>query len=122
MDIADCMRVEEIRLATIDDEHLGLLSKYVLCVWPCRVEIQKLQLYWSFRDEIANIDGIVIKDTRIILLESLQNQALRQLHMYHMGIEKTRLPVCKSLNWENMNVSIEDMIQNYPTLLDFHVT
>ena len=34
MDIPDCMTGEEIRLATLDDEHLGMLSKYVLCGWP----------------------------------------------------------------------------------------
>ena len=30
-DIPDCMSAEEIRVATLDDDDLGLLSAYVLC-------------------------------------------------------------------------------------------
>ena len=34
MDIPDWMKAEEIRTATIDDEHLGMLPKLVLHGWP----------------------------------------------------------------------------------------
>ena len=46
LDIPNCM-TEEIKLATLDDEHLGILSEYVLCIWPStKVEVQKeLQSY-----------------------------------------------------------------------------
>ena len=29
-DIPDCMTVEEIRVATLDNEHLGILSEHML--------------------------------------------------------------------------------------------
>ena len=63
MDIPYCMTAEEIRLATLDDEHLGILSEYVLCIWPStKVKMQKdLQPYWSFIDEIVIIDAITMK-------------------------------------------------------------
>ena len=57
------MTAEEIRLATLYDEHLGILSEYVLCIWPStKVKMQKdLQPYWSFMDEIVIIDAITMK-------------------------------------------------------------
>ena len=47
-------------MKTIDNEHIGLLSNYVLHVWPStKLEVKnEVQPYWSFRDEIVVIDGI----------------------------------------------------------------
>ena len=50
-------------MTILDNEHLSMLSKYVLCSWQSRkVEVQKeTHLYWSSRDEIAIIDGTAMK-------------------------------------------------------------
>ena len=58
LDIPDGMTREEIRLATPDDEHLGMLSEYIMHSWQSTKDevLKELQLYWSFRDEIAIID------------------------------------------------------------------
>ena len=41
MDIQDYMTTEEIQHATIDDEHIGVLSNYVLHGWPStQAEVQ----------------------------------------------------------------------------------
>ena len=58
MDVPHCIQAEIIRLATLDNEHLAVLSEYVWNAWPLmKAEVQKeLQPYWSLRDEIAIID------------------------------------------------------------------
>ena len=58
------MTAKEIKVATLVDEFLGLLSEYVLQDWPSmKAEVQKeLQQYWEFRDEIAITDGITMKN------------------------------------------------------------
>ena len=60
MNIPDWMTTEEIGVATLDNEHLGILSEHVLCCWPStKAEVQKdLQLYWSFRHDIAIITQV----------------------------------------------------------------
>ena len=72
------MTAEEIRLATIDYKHIGMLSNYVLHGLPAvKSEVQKeVQPYWSFRDEIVIIDRITIKERRIIRPTSLQRKHL----------------------------------------------
>ena len=54
-----------------------------------------VQPYWSYRDELAVIDGIILIGKCIIIPNSLKEQVLSQLHTNHMGIEKTKL-----LAWE----------------------
>ena len=70
-----------------------MLSDLVLHSWPLtKVEVQQeLQPNWSFRDEIAIIEGIVMKGRRIIVPAVLQDKVLKQLHLNHMGIQKMRL-------------------------------
>ena len=62
MNIPDSMPAEEIKYATLDDEHLGILLKYVLHGWLLtKGELQKeLQPYCPFTDKIASIDGITV--------------------------------------------------------------
>ena len=65
---------------------------------------KELQPYWSFRDDIAIVDGIAMK---ILVLSSLQSKAL------NTGIEKTRLMACESIYWVNMNAGIEETVKNF---------
>ena len=43
---------------------------------------------------LAVKDGIVMKGRHIIIPERLKQQVLDQLHVNHMGIEKTKLLAC----------------------------
>ena len=74
MDIQDHMRAGEIRVATMEDEHLSALAEIILHSWPSmKAEVQKeLQPYSLLRDEIEIIDRISIKGRIIIILTSLQ--------------------------------------------------
>ena len=44
--------------------------------------------YWSFKDDLAVIDGVVMKGRYITIPKALKQQALNPLHINHMGIEK----------------------------------
>ena len=104
---------EEIIVATLDNEHIGILSKHVLYSWPST----KL----SYRGNYSHIgcSEMRLKGVRIIAPVSIQNKALKQLYVNHMGKEKTRLLSCECIYWVNMNVDIEETVKNCPTCLDF---
>ena len=65
------------------------------------------------------IDNIAIKGIGMIILASLQNKVLNQLHINYMGIRKTRLLACKPIYWVNMTTNIEDMIKSVSHTLIF---
>ena len=100
------MTAEEIGIETLDDELIDMLSELILCSWPStKAEVQKgLQPYSSFRDEIAVIAGIRMMGRRTVTPAVLQEKALKQLYLSHVQIEKTRLLVCESVYWYNMNM------------------
>ena len=83
----------EISLVVLDDEHIGVLSSYMMCGWPlmkCEVGKERQQ-YWSCRNEILAIDGITVEGREITRLAFLQKKTLDQWHISYMGVEKTRL-------------------------------
>ena len=68
---------------------------------------------------MAVIDGVIMNGSHIIIPEILKPQVLDQLHINHMGIEKTKLLVCKSIYWANINNDIESFIKIVPHVLNF---
>ena len=54
------------------------------------------------------IDGVILKGRHIIIPESLQKQALEQLHVNHMAIEKIKILVHESIYCIGMNIDIEN--------------
>ena len=49
---------------------------------------KKLQPNWAVGDEIEIIDRIAIKGRRIIIPVSLQDEAINQVHINCMGMER----------------------------------
>ena len=67
--------------------------------------------YWSYKNDLAVIDGIVMEGRCIIIPKGLKQQALDQLHVNHMEIEKTKLLVCESIYMVNINNDIENHVK-----------
>ena len=57
---------------------------------------------------MAVIDRVILKGRHVVIPELLQNQALQQFHVNHVGIEKTKLLACESIYWIDMNVDIKN--------------
>ena len=75
--------------------------------------------YWSSKDNLAVIYGIVMKGRCIIIPEVLKQKALDQIYVNHMGIEKTKLLAHDSIYWVNINNDIENHVKNCGTCLEF---
>ena len=120
-DMLECLSMAEIQQASSQDDHLQQLKSLITAGWPdSRDELHvDLRPYWSYRDELVVIDGIIPKGRHIIMPNSLRQQVLNHLHTNHMGIEKTKLPACKSVYWSNINADIEKYIKQCATCLEF---
>ena len=115
------MSIAQIQQVTMQDEYLQQLGGYIIAHWPdIKDQVQQeIRMYWSFRDDMAGIDGITMKGRHVIIPEVLKAQMLDQLHINHMGIEKTKLLACKSIYWVNINDDIENFIKKCTTCLTF---
>ena len=71
---------------------------------------------------MAVIDRAILKGRWIVIPNTLQKQALEQLHINHMGLDKTKLLVDKSIYWSGIHRNIEKHIKNFSTQVEAHQT
>ena len=118
-DMPECLSMTELQHASSHDNHLQKLKHFIITGWPHSKDniSEELKPYWSYRDELPVINGIMLKGRCIIIPNSLRQQVLDQLHINHMGIEKTKLLVCKCVYWHSINADIEKYIKQCATCL-----
>ena len=118
-DILECISIQDIQWATIQDDHLDQLKDYIIK----RLAIKKKQISMG-AETILNFSLWAGHNRRhtnegrwIIILLDLQKQALEHLHSNHMGIEKSRLLIHKSTYWINMFMDIENAVKRFHILI-----
>ena len=113
IDIPECMTIQDIQQATIKDDHWQELRQHIISCWPeNRNEVpQETRPYWTIRDGMAVIDGIIMKGRWIVISRELQKQAMSQPHNSNIGVEMMRLPACEYIYWIGINTDIENHIK-----------
>ena len=63
MNVPECMSVQQIQQATLQDEHLQQLKGYITAGWQESKDKlhQDIRVYWSFRDDMAVIYSNILK-------------------------------------------------------------
>ena len=105
-------KMKEVRQATESDPQLRALKQVILNGWPadrqnCR---QDLHIFWNFRDELTEIDGIIFKGTKIFIPEALRKSMLDKLHVDHLGEEKTQQRARGIFFWPGMCSDIKQKV------------
>ena len=120
-DMPEYLSMTELQQASSQDNHLQKLKHFIITGWPnSKDEIStELKLYWSNRDELVVIGGVILKGRCIIIPNSLRQQVLDQLYTNHIGIEKMKLLACKCVYWHSINADIEKYIIQCATCLVF---
>ena len=70
-----------------------------------------LHPYWNFRDELTIESGILMKNYKVLIPETLKQKYLRQIHQGHQGIEACRARAREFVFWVNINKDIEELVQ-----------
>ena len=112
-DIPKCMSILQIQQTTAQDVHLQCL-KYILVTGMLSTKDQlhiNIRPYWSYKDDLTVIDDVFMKDRCIVIPQDLKQQALEQLLVNHMGIEKTKPLMSESVYWVNINNDIENHVK-----------
>ena len=106
-------KLQTLRLETRADAGLQSLITVITNGWPERQCLlpTPLRPYWSYRDELAVEDGLVLKGDRIFIPLSLQAETLMKLHESHQGIEKTRLRARTCVYWNGINRDIDEVVR-----------
>jgi hypothetical protein len=83
-------KMEQIRLTTKSDPQMKILSSVIHEEWPNNRSDcpQSILEFWNFRDELSVIDGVILKNTKILVPAELRSLMLDIIHDANLGLEK----------------------------------
>ena len=104
---------DEMLQETNKDEELQSLKHYISTGWPAkRSQIPvSLHPYWNFRDELTVESGILMKNSKVLIPETLKQKYLKQIHQGHQGIEACRSRAREFVFWININSDLKEMVE-----------
>ena len=107
----------QLKADTSRDPILSQLREYIFQGFPEKVSDLPTEIrpYFAFRDELAIESGVIFKGKQVLIPETMQNEILKQLHVAHQGIEKTRKLARESVYWLNISKHIETMCKTCET-------
>ena len=111
------LSLEKIKRVTENDPDLKTLRQYIQDVFPAnRSDCAELvQTYFGFREELAIVNGLIVKVHWAVIPSQLHDEALKLLHSSHMGIVKTKDWARTSFFWPSINQDIESHLSEcYP--------
>ena len=106
------LTLQDIKEETIKDCQLTKLETYIVGGFPkhkleCSEDIRS---FYDYRDSLTIIDGMVLKDKRIVIPTSLHELALENLHRSHIAIVKTKERASTSMFWPKIYNDIENLL------------
>ncbi|XP_038061713.1 uncharacterized protein K02A2.6-like [Patiria miniata] len=110
-------RLAAVKRETERDPILQELKQIIISGWPDRMKDlpAPLRPYWSFRDELAIADGILMKGCCVVIPTAMHTYTLNKLHEGHQVATKTKLRAKDTVYWLNMNQDIDHVVSQCPT-------
>ncbi|KAL0151936.1 hypothetical protein M9458_052743, partial [Cirrhinus mrigala] len=71
--------------------------------------------FHDIRGDLCVMDGILLKQNRIVIPQSLRQDILHRIHEGHLGIEKCKRRARETVFWHEINKDIEKMVRQCDT-------
>ena len=113
--------LHEITITTREDDELALLKHTITQGWPSIIKevLSVLQSYWTLRKELTVEDGIIFKDTQIVIPAKKCETVLKLIHEHHLGLNKCMLRAKDTVYWPGLNDQLERLVLNYDLCLKY---
>ena len=97
--------------ANVTDPDMRQLLPMVMTGWPSSKASLPVCLtpYWSVRDELSIIDGILYRGWQVVVPPSLRSSMLKKIHSSHMGADSNYRMCRDILYWPGMKAAIHDL-------------
>ena len=92
---------------------------YMTCCFIQVPYYKYLTPYWTFHEEMAIEDGLLLKGTCIIVPQTLHKEMIQLLHTGHLGLEKCLNRAKQSMYWPGLYDELKHLIINCTTCLKF---
>ena len=90
--------------ATDKDAELQSLKQVISTGWPAKRSKlpQNLHAYWDYRDELTVESGILMKNSKVLIPDSLKQKYINEVHSGHMGVEATLKKAREFIFWKRL--------------------
>ena len=104
---------DEVLQETNKDKELQSLKHYISTGWPAkRSQIPvSLHPHWNFRDELMIESGILMKNSKVLIPETLKQKYLKQIHQGHQGMEACRSRAREFVFWISINNDLKELVE-----------
>lgn len=79
--------------------------------WPMHAKQESvLRNYWPERATLTVQDGLLLKDTRLVIPSAMRNYVLAKLHEGHQGVVKCKARARQSVWWPGLSQQLSEMV------------
>lgn len=103
----------QIKAETQKDSSLQRVITLLNGKWP-RGECKT---YYNIRAELSVVNGLLLRQNRVVIPHSLRGDILKRLHEGHLGIEKCKRRARTAVYWPGINADIEQMVSTCDTCI-----
>ena len=113
--------LHNLQIATQDDDKLVILKPIIQQGWPKTIKevLTKVQIYWTFHEELTIEDGLVLKGMRIIIPNKKREEILKLIHDGHLGLNKCKMRAKETVYWLGISEQLEQLILNCQLCLKY---
>uniref|UniRef100_A0A914ENR5 RNA-directed DNA polymerase n=1 Tax=Acrobeloides nanus TaxID=290746 RepID=A0A914ENR5_9BILA len=109
------LKAEDVRQATAADPIFSQVLQFLDSSWPDYKQLQQnpreLQILVLHKYEIMAVDGILLRNDRVLVPSSLRSIVLSKLHEGHQGTERMRTIARRHVYWPNIDRDIADFVR-----------
>ena len=105
-------RMEELQRHTLQDPVMQKVAHFITNGWPAKLKSvpPEVRPYFTIRDELIVDNGIILKDLRVVVPQTLRKEYEQQLHKGHSGADATKRRARDTVYWPSMLVDIDSAI------------
>lgn len=109
--------LNNIKNETDKDPVLVAVSEYYLNGWPDNKRDAKdiVKPYWEVRSELHVINGILLRNDRVVIPAALRRTMLERIHEGHLGVEKCQRRARDVMWWPGMTADIARVVLDCET-------
>lgn len=100
------LKSKQIAEATLQDAELQRVIQNMDEGWPAG----SCPHYYHVRGDLSYVDGLLLKNGRIVIPEVLRPDLCTRIHEGHLGIEKCKRRARETVYWPGLNRDIETFV------------
>ena len=119
--VMESLPASEHRLKEIEEEQLNdpvciEIAQYCAQGWPDKSCLSApLKQYYQLSSEISVVNGLLMRNSRIIIPTKLREEVLAQIHAGHQGLSNCRERARQSVWWPGLSKEIQNLVENCQT-------